>query len=67
MLPLYMTPSDRDELLSQKVGMELSVLVLRVSETEGNFQVKRVVVVDRLGEEDDEWKEEDQEEEDEDQ
>ena len=51
------TPSDRDELLNQKVGVELTVLVSRVSEIEGNFQVKRFMVVDRLGEEDDEWPE----------
>lgn len=64
MLPLWMTPSDRDELLNQKVGVALTVLISRVSEIEGNIQVKRVMVVDGLGEEADEWKDEDQEEED---
>jgi hypothetical protein len=58
MLSLWMTPSDRDELLNQKVGVLLTVLVSRVSEIEGNFQVKRVMVVDGLGEEADEWEEE---------
>jgi hypothetical protein len=63
MLPLWMTPSDRDELLNQKVGVALTVLVSRVSENEGAFQVKRVMVVDGLGEEADEWEEEQEEEE----
>jgi hypothetical protein len=58
MLSLWTTPSERDELLNQKVGVQLTVLVSRVSEIEGNFQVKRFMVVDRLGEEDDEWEEE---------
>ena len=39
------------------------MLVSRVSEIEGNFKLKRFMVVDRLGEEDDEWSEEDEEEE----
>jgi hypothetical protein len=57
MLPLWMTPSDRDELLNQKVGVALTVLVSRVSENEGDFQVKRVMVVDGLGEDADDWEE----------
>jgi hypothetical protein len=55
MLPLWMMHSDRDQLLNQKVGAKLTVLVSRVSENEGNFQVKRVMVVDGLSEEADDW------------
>jgi hypothetical protein len=33
------------------------VLVSRVSESDGDFQVRRVMVVDDLGEEADEWEE----------
>jgi len=55
MLPLWMVHSERDQLLNQKVGAKLTMLVSRVSENEGNFQVKRVMVVDGLGEEADDW------------
>jgi hypothetical protein len=57
MLPLWMGHSDHDQLLNQKVGVQLTVLVSRVSEIDGNFQVKRVMVVDGLGEEADDWEE----------
>ena len=57
MLPLWMEHSDRDQLLSQKIGVKLTVLVSRVSENDGDFQVKRVMAVDGLGDEDDEWEE----------
>jgi hypothetical protein len=56
-LPLRMKLSDRDQLLDQKFGSMLTVLVRRVSENDGNFQVKRVIGVDRLGEEADDWQE----------
>jgi hypothetical protein len=56
-LVLWMERSDRDQLLNQEVGTKLTMLVSRVSESDGDFQVKRVMVVDGLGEEADEWEE----------
>jgi hypothetical protein len=49
-LPLWMKSSEREQLLDQKLGAMLTVLVSRVSEDEGAFKVKRVMVADSLGE-----------------
>jgi hypothetical protein len=57
MLKLWMQHSDRKQLLKQKIGVKLTVLVSRVSESDGDFQVRRVMVVDDLGEQADEWEE----------
>jgi hypothetical protein len=50
-------PSDRDQLLDQKEGAKLTVLVSRVSESDGDFHVKGVVLVDNLGDDADDWEE----------
>jgi hypothetical protein len=59
MLALWLEPSDRDQLMDQEEGAKLTVLVSRVSESDGDFHVKRVVRVDSLGEEDEDedWEE----------
>lgn len=57
MLPLWMERSDREQLLNQKIGVKLTVLVSRASEGDGDFHVRRVMVVDGLGDEADEWEE----------
>lgn len=58
MLLLWMERSDREHLMNQKIGVKLTVLVSRVSESDGDFNVKRVMVVDGLGEEEaDDWEE----------
>lgn len=57
MLALWLEPSDRDQLMDQKEGARLTVLVSRVSESDGDFHVKRVVLVDSLGDEDEDWEE----------
>jgi hypothetical protein len=49
-LPLWMKLSDRDQLLDQKIGAMLTVLVSRVSKDDGDFQVKRVMSVNHLSE-----------------
>ncbi len=49
-LPLWMKISEREQLLDQKMGAMLTVLVSRVSEDEGDFKVRRVMVADSLGE-----------------
>jgi hypothetical protein len=55
MLTFWVEPSDRDLLLDQKQGAKLTVLVSRVSESDGDFQVKGVMLVDSLGDEADDW------------
>jgi hypothetical protein len=57
MVALWMKPSDRDQLLDQKEGAKLTVLVSRVSESDGDFHVKGVVLVDNLGDDADDWEE----------
>lgn len=57
MFPLWMERSVRDQLLNQKVGVKLTVLVSRTSESDGDFQVKGVTMADCLGEDADDWEE----------
>jgi len=49
-LPLWIKISEREQLLDQKLGVMLTMLVSRVSEDQGAFKVKRVIVADSLGE-----------------
>jgi hypothetical protein len=57
MVPFWMKPSDRGQLLSQKEGAKLTVLVSRVSERDGDFHVKGVMLADSLGDDVDDWEE----------
>jgi hypothetical protein len=57
MVALWMKPSERDQLLGQKEGAKLTVLVSRVSESDGDFHVKAVMHADSLGDEADDWEE----------
>jgi hypothetical protein len=54
-LPIWMKTSEREQLFDQKLGAMLTVLVSRVSEDEGAFKLKHVMVADSLGESSDDW------------
>jgi len=47
MLALWLEPSDRDQLLNQKLGAKLTMLVSRVSESDGDFHVKSLMAASR--------------------
>jgi hypothetical protein len=55
-IPLWMRLSERVQLLDQKPGAMLTVLVSRVSEDDGDLKVRRVIVVNNLADADD-WRE----------
>ncbi|WP_315795686.1 hypothetical protein [Bradyrhizobium sp. SZCCHNRI3043] len=48
-LPLRMRMSERDQLLDQKLGTKLTMLVSRVSKDDGDLQVRRVMAANSLG------------------
>jgi len=54
-LILWIKRSERDRLLKHEVGAKLTILVSRVSESDGDFQVKGIMGVSSLGEGPDDW------------
>ncbi|MDA9420635.1 hypothetical protein [Bradyrhizobium sp. CCBAU 53380] len=54
-VPFWMKPGDRDQLLGQKEGAKLTVLVSRVSKSDGDFHVKGVMLAHSLGDDVDDW------------
>jgi len=54
-VPFWMKPADRDQLLSQKEGAKLTVLVSRVSKSDGDLHVKGVMLAHSLGDDVDDW------------
>jgi hypothetical protein len=56
-LLLWMKRSNRQQLMDQEVGTKSTILVSRVNESDGDFQVKGVLAVNSLGETADDWAE----------
>jgi hypothetical protein len=54
-LLLWMERSDRQQLLNKEIGTKFTILVSRVKESDGDFQMKGVMAVNGLGEGAEDW------------